>query len=115
MVKVVEDKAVQARDLLLDVPLAQFTTWQKEDLALTHAWSNAVHNIREEKPGQKALFLVKKGLLYCQGPGTQKQRGLLQLLIPQQVRPFVLLLTHDILLAGHLGVEKTISQVLQYF
>lgn len=37
-----------------------------------------------------------------------EQTNPLQQLISQQLRPFTLCLAHDILLAGHLGIEKTL-------
>lgn len=101
-------KAVQDRDLPLDALFSNLQPGKRK----THPSCNVVYDTGEGNPGQGAIVLAKEGLLYLKDPETQELLGPLPLLIVKHVRPFVLRLTHDIPLAGHLGVEKPLSRVL---
>ena len=58
-------------------------------------------------------FVRKKGLLYRQF--TKGNKVTLQLVIPVGFREKVLRLAHETLLAGHLGIKKTLDRVVSEF
>ena len=58
-------------------------------------------------------FVQKKGLLYRQF--TKGNKVTLQLVIPVGFREKVLRLAHETLLAGHLGIKKTLDRVVSEF
>ena len=58
-------------------------------------------------------FVRKKGLLYRQF--TKGNKVTLQLVIPVGFRENVLRLAHETLLAGHLGIKKTLDRVVSEF
>ena len=58
-------------------------------------------------------FVQKKGLLYRQF--TKGNKVTLQLVIPVGFRQKVLRLAHETLLAGHLGIKKTLDRVVSEF
>ena len=58
---------------------------------------------------------IEGGLLYRQFIDEEKNTDLLQLLVPKSLRSDVLHNFHDIPSAGHLGAEKTLSRIQQFF
>ncbi|MES9994361.1 MAG: RNase H-like domain-containing protein [Candidatus Thiodiazotropha sp.] len=58
-------------------------------------------------------FVMKKDLIYRQF--TKGNKATLQLVIPDSFREKVLRLAHETLMAGHLGIKKTMDRVLTEF
>lgn len=73
-----------------------------------------VSKVKDGNLHRGAFFVVREGLLYQEDPGMARQAGPSQLLIAQQHRP-LFCLAHDIHMAGHLVVKKTLERVLHFY
>ena len=64
-------------------------------------------------------FYYEDGLLYWKwrpdGSAEGDVHTCKQLVLPQQCRQQVLLLAHDVPMAGHMGVARTKNQILQRY
>ena len=56
---------------------------------------------------RKAKFIMKKGLIYRQF--TLRGKTTSQLVVPSSLNDKVMTLAHESLMAGHLGIQKTID------
>ena len=72
-----------------------------------------------QEPDGRVSFRYVDGLLYCRwrtkGSEVADVRTCDQLVLPGKCRPIVMMLAHDIPLAGHLGVTKTKDRILQRY
>lgn len=88
--------------------------WQEQDPTL-----QAAREAVGQESSSGVWFYRKDGLLYRHWhPRDQTEDGVQaceQLVLPECCRQTVLLLAHDIPMAGHLGVTKTIKRVLQRY
>lgn len=61
------------------------------------------------RKGGEVSFEVKDRVLYrvykCSRPG--KEQVLRQVMVPQMLREHVMSITHDSIMSGHVGVQKT--------
>ena len=97
----------------LNITRQELKELQEGDESLRPAWEQA----RTVSLGEGNMFFVREGLLYRRWSpvGAGEDRGVEQLVLPQQCRESVLRLAHSIPLAGHLGKRKTADRILQRF
>ena len=89
--------------------------WQAIDPTLAKARDEA----REEESDDRVGFYYSNGLLYRkwrpEGSAEGNVRTCKQLVLPQQCRPPVLRLAHDVPMAGHMGITRTKDRLLQRY
>jgi len=59
----------------------------------------------------KAQFFVKNEILYRKYIGKHDGEGIIQLVVPENLREKVVSLADDTLLSGHRGYTKTLNSV----
>ena len=78
-----------------------------------------ISSLSPELKGYWAQFerlILKERILYCKWEAaTLRQEQTLKLVIPKSLQEKVLLLLHDSVTAGHLGVKKTLQRVKQRY
>ena len=91
---------------------------QKTDLELAPLFAQALEGEESEKVSR--CFVVQDGLLLrkwrdplVRSDDSSGQRY--QIVAPKELRDHVLVLAHDNIMSGHLGVKKTKARVLQHF
>ncbi len=93
--------------------------WQQRDPTLTRARGCALPQDLEKGAVEGAYFYYRDGLLYRHWHPAQGQeqdvRACEQLVLPQECRPLVLQLAHDVPMSGHLGTTKTKDRILQRY
>ena len=96
-------------DVLTTTP-TKLRELQQQDSSLAKA-REVAQNSQYPRPADRVYFFYRDGLLYRSwrpsGTDEEEVRRCDQLVLPQACRSTVLRLTHDIPLAGHLGVPKT--------
>ena len=96
----------------LEISTAELRALQATDPTLADSWKAA----REVSSSAGQSLLEKDGLLYrCYTPPGRNDQTIEQLVLPEKCRETVLRLAHNILLAGHLGRNKTAKRILQRF
>lgn len=91
----------------LRIDQKQVITWQEDDEGLQRWLQTAQPRGVEED--QKGKCVLKEGLLYW----IEGEKELL--VVSKRLKATILKLAHDIPLAGHLAVEKTLSRIKQQF
>ena len=90
--------------------------WQLEDPTLAIVRENA--NVQQDS-NSRVQFFLKDGLLYRSWSPKGSQPGDIrsceQLMLPQQCRELVMRLSHDVPMAGHLGITKMKDRILQRY
>nr|XP_006823664.1 PREDICTED: uncharacterized protein LOC100372741 [Saccoglossus kowalevskii] len=98
----------------LDVSKAQLVKLQHDDPSLSKYWS-----LKEPKfkGNQEVMFLEKGGILYRQftHPHVNQGRPVKQMVVPMPLRNQVMMVAHDSITGGHMGVKKTSDRVLSNF
>ncbi|XP_077862049.1 uncharacterized protein LOC144343218 [Saccoglossus kowalevskii] len=98
----------------LDVNKAQLVKLQHDDPSLSKYWS-----LKEAKfkGNQEVMFLEKGGILYRQftHPRVNQGRSVKQMVVPMPLRTQVMMVAHDSVTGGHMGVKKTSDRVLSNF
>ena len=95
-----------------DISTDKFKEMQKSDKGLDKFWKIALGKTIQDE-NSKAIFLVKKGLLYRR---PLRPRGLgdnsdTQLVIPSELRHIVLRTAHESVLGCHMGTKKTTQRI----
>ncbi|XP_061171098.1 uncharacterized protein LOC133180643 [Saccostrea echinata] len=92
-------------------------TAQEEDPTLTKIRDYAEHNTVHQKKNGKVKWYKKNGLLYREFVANDDSvnKVFSQLVVPEKFRALVMKLAHDSLLAGHLGIQRTITRVNSEF
>ena len=97
---------------IADITREQLIKSQREDTTLKHCWS-IIGETKPYKGNQTFKFVNKRSILYRRVEGTNKTIN--QLCVPSEYRDQVMKLAHDSIMAGHLGIAKTIDKVLSQF
>ena len=71
--------------------------------------------VQKSKGGNSHLFLEEKGILYRIFTLAKTNTTLRQIMLPSKYRQKVLQVAHEIILAGHLGIKKTLDRILNNF
>ena len=68
------------------------------------------------KNRKKIIYVKRKGILHCitKRVDVEKEK-LKQILVPKDLRKKVIKVAHDMMLAGHMGVNKTKDRILTNF
>ena len=99
-------KAEKQQKILKLAPQQIWKQLQIEDSSLASMWQEAQH----AKNTQSTNFVIKHGLLlHVQQVPVSKNvtKTHYQLVVPKKLRPELLTMSHDSLIGGHLGVDKT--------
>lgn len=90
---------------------------QEEDPTLSKIREYVENHIVHEQKNGKVKWYNKNVLLYREFlPKDDPLKKLFsQLIVSEKIRPFVMKLAHDSILAGHLGIQRTITQVTSEF
>jgi hypothetical protein len=98
-----------SKSVIKDVTVDQLEKMQQEDASLVSCRRKA--QCPDTVGGQSGMpkFTMKRGLLYRLV--TLKGRTLTQLVVPTDCREEIMRLGHDSIMAGHLGVKKTLDGV----
>jgi len=95
----------------LDIGLEQLIDQQRSDETLRRYWQ------LEDKPSLegKPQFVTKNGIRYRKQKTKSGVGYKMQLVVPIELREWVVALAHDTLLSGHRGAAKTLHRVQQEF
>lgn len=87
---------------------------QDEDPTLSRLREYAVQNTVHVKKNGKVTWHLKHGLLFREF-SISDGKVTSQLVVPQKFREDVMRIAHDSLLAGHLGIQRTVTKVISEF
>jgi hypothetical protein len=92
----------------------EFRQIQESETEFAVFWEKARENRNVELCNREAEFIVKDGILYRR---FKNRLGytILQLVLPRKFREKVMLLAHENILAGHMGVKKTYEKISAHF
>ncbi len=108
-----KDRPLQSSIVELNVTPVQLGQMQREDSKLSQCFRNAESSsVRQYKDGSSAYFMEDGVLHRRYSKGTYE---LTQLVIPSKLIPTVLRLSHDVPMAGHMGVARTKERVMKNF
>jgi len=97
----------------LSVTCAELIQLQKGDSTLRACFGLADTGEVKTVGSATYTFYIKNGVLYRL---YQKTRQVLhQVVVPEQLRPSVMVTAHDQLLAGHCGTRRTLARILSKF
>ena len=92
----------------------EFRQIQERDPELAVFWEKARENKGAVLQKKEAEFIVKDGILYRRFKDRYGYT-ILQLVLPRKFREKVMLLAHENILAGHMGVKKTYEKISAHF
>ncbi|XP_049340179.1 uncharacterized protein LOC125804771 [Astyanax mexicanus] len=103
-------------ELSLPVDRAELVSAQEADPSLAKCRS-AVVDSAQIPANPVAFYLHGSVLMRKWAPSTESKdwNSVYQVVVPEQYRAFVLNLAHDHVMAGHLGINKTYTRILQHF
>ena len=98
---------------VLNVTPAELIALQKDDKDLTKCFELARSGEVREAGGTSHYFYVQDGILFrCFRKGV---RQLEQVVLPTSLRSSVLVVAHDVILAGHCGARRTLARLREKF
>ena len=96
---------------MISMKTEQFIKLQQNDVTLKPFFKKS-ENVCNTFP----KLVVVNGVLVRVTNSRENLKDMLhQVLVPAQLRPKIISLAHDAVLAGHLGTTKTINRILQHF
>ena len=90
----------------------------RSDLKGLQEGDPTLQSVREMARAGQNRFYIRKGIIHRKWnpPGREgPEFEVDQLVLPTKYRPLVMKMSHCILLAGHLGQDKTIRRILRQF
>ena len=97
----------------LNVSKKDLSKWQKEDDSIKNCFKMESSGEKKSIGSNTIYFFEKDNILYRHFENDKESFD--QIVVPIQLRPFVLTTAHDQLLAGHCGVRKTQQRILYKF
>lgn len=94
-----------------DISPSEVARLQKEDPTLSHIWENL------DKNEDYRNYEIKNGFLYRTVPRHRlgELEMISQLVVPQSLRSTILKISHESILGGHFGHNKTLDKIYQCF
>ena len=108
-------EALKVPDQIADISRDEFKEEQRKDEDLQKIWTLArAGGSRRCRGSGEIRFIIKKDLLYREYTG-RGSRTYHQIAVPSKYRQDVMKVAHESLMAGHLGVRKTLDRVQAEF
>ena len=103
-------KVVDTPKLPTTVNVQNLIKWQKSDTTLNKIRTN----IDKKKQGDNVRWFDHENYVlyrYFQSPKVNCGNTIKQVVVPKQLREQVMMVGHDSVLAGHMGVQKTLNRI----